>query len=203
MLYLYVTSSEKHIGKTFITSGIAATMQSLGYTTSVYKPIQTSGKELNGFVQSPDLTFLKTIDPYINSHFSYLYKSPLEPIVASEIDNETIDIDYINNEYKRIISVSDCTLIDGDSGILSPIAPNLLVADMIKKLNVPMLIVTEPNENSVNNTFNRMATWYKEHIFEGFENGKWVAKVLKPIEIEEKFREDGLTASPVLEGPQV
>jgi hypothetical protein len=57
--------------------------------------------------------------------------------------------------------------------------------------------------NSVNNTFNRMATWYKEHIFEGFENGKWVAKVLKPIENEEKFREDGLTASPVLEGPQV
>ena len=35
------------------------------------------------------------------------------------------------------------------------------------------------------------------------ENGKWVAKVLKPIENEEKFREDGLTASPVLEGPQV
>ena len=101
MLNLYVTSSEKHIGKTFITSGIAATMQSLGYTTSVYKPIQTSGKELNGFVQSPDLTFLKTIDPYINSHFSYLYKSPLEPIVASEIDNETIDIDYINNELDK------------------------------------------------------------------------------------------------------
>lgn len=157
MLNLYVTSSEKHIGKTFITSGIAATMQSLGYTTSVYKPIQTSGKELNGFVQSPDLTFLKTIDPYINSHFSYLYKSSLEPLVASEGDNETIDIDYINNEYKRIISVSDCTLLDGDSGILSPVAPDLLVADMIKKLNIPVLIVTEPNDNSVNNTFMTIA----------------------------------------------
>ena len=61
MLNLYITSTEKRQGKTFLTAGIAATMQSLGYTTSVYKPIQTSGKEINGFMQSPDLTFIKTI----------------------------------------------------------------------------------------------------------------------------------------------
>ena len=164
MLNLYITSSEKHIGKTFVTAGIAATMQSLGYTTSVYKPIQTSGKEQNGFVQSPDLTFIKSVDPYINSHFSYLYKSDLEPIMAAESDNETIDIDYINNEYKRVISTSDCTLIDGDSGILSPIAPNLLVADMVRKLNVPVLIVTEPTENAVNNTFMTIAAALEKGI---------------------------------------
>jgi dethiobiotin synthetase len=157
MLNLYITSSQKRQGKTFLTAGISATMQSLGYSTSVYKPIQTSGKELNGFVQSPDLTFIKTIDPYINTHFSYLYKSDLEPVIAAEADSETIDIDYINNEYKRITSVSDCTIIDGDSGILSPIAPNILVADMLRKLNVPLLIVTEPDLNAVNNTFMTIA----------------------------------------------
>lgn len=157
MLNLYVTSSQKRQGKTFLTAGIAATMQSLGYSTSVYKPIQTSGKEQNGFVQSPDLTFIKTIDPYINTHFSYLYRSDLEPVIAAEADSETIDIDYINNEYKRIISVSDCTIIDGDSGILSPVAPNILVADMLRKLSVPLLIVTEPDLNAVNNTFMTIA----------------------------------------------
>ena len=164
MLNVYITSSQKRQGKTFITAGIAATMQSLGYSTSVYKPIQTSGKEINGFVQSPDLTFIKTIDPYINSHFSYLYKSDLEPIIAAEGDNETIDIDYINNEYKRIISVSDCTILDGDSGILSPIAPNLLVADMIRKMNIPILIITEPEKDSINNTLMTIASALEKGI---------------------------------------
>ena len=164
MLNLYITSSEKHIGKTFVTAGIAATMQSLGYSTSVYKPIQTAGKEINGFMQSPDLTFIKSIDPYINSHFSYLYKSDLEPIIAAESDNETIDTDYVNNEYKRIITVSECTLLDGDSGILSPIAPNLLVADMIRKINIPILIVTEPGANAVNNTFMTIAAALEKGI---------------------------------------
>ena len=158
MLNLYITSTEKRQGKTFLTAGIAATMQSLGYTTSVYKPIQTSGKEINGFMQSPDLTFIKTIEPYINSHFSYLYKDSVEPIIGSEKDNETIDVEYINKEYKRITAVSDCTLLDGDCGLLSPIAPNTLTADMIRRLGIPVLIVTKPNENAVNTTLMTIAS---------------------------------------------
>lgn len=164
MLNLYITSPSKKQGKTFLTAGIAATMQALGYSTGVYKPIQTSGKEINGFVQSPDLTFIKTIDPYIESHFSYLYKSDMEPIVASEGDNETIDLDYISNEYKRVVVKSDCTIIDGDSGILSPIAPNLLTADMIRKLSVPVLIVTEPDKDAVNSTFMTIASALEKGI---------------------------------------
>ena len=90
MLNLYITSNNKGDGKTFVTAGLAATMQSLGYATSVYKPIQTSGKVINGFTQSPDLTFIKAIDPYINTHFSYLYKINAEPLIASEIENNQI-----------------------------------------------------------------------------------------------------------------
>ncbi len=152
MLNIYITSSEKKCGKTFITAGIAATMQSLGYSTTVYKPIQTSGIEKNGFMQSPDLTFVKTIDPYINTHFTYLYKYNTEPLIASEQDNEFIDIDLIQSEYKRITTVSECTIIDGDSGILSPLADNILTIDLIKKLSIPILIITSPNDNAVNNT---------------------------------------------------
>lgn len=56
--------------------------------------------------------------------------------------------------------------------------------------------------NNVSKTFQRMREWYKEHIFEGFgDDFKWVGKTLQPIVNEEIFREDGLAASPVLEGP--
>lgn len=152
MINLYVTSSSSKCGKTFITAGLAATMQSLGYSTTVYKPIQTSGIELNGFMQSPDLTQIKSIDPYINTHFSYLYKTNSEPLVASEIENDPIDIDLIQSEYKRIVATSECTLIDGDGGILSAIAPDIQNADLILRLHIPVLIVTTPDKDAVNNT---------------------------------------------------
>lgn len=152
MLNLYITSGNKKDGKTFLTAGLAATMQSLGYTTSVYKPIQTSGIEINGFTQSPDLTFIKSIDPYINTYFTYLFKSNLEPLIAAEAENEYIDTELIYNDYSKIISNSECSLIDGDSGLLSPIAPSKQTIDIIKRLQVPVLFSIKPREDSINDT---------------------------------------------------
>ena len=151
MTKLYITSANKKDGKTFISAGIAATLQSLGYKTSVYKPIQTSGIEVNGFVQSPDLTFIKTIDPYINTYFSYIFKTKSEPLIAAENENEYIDIDHIHNEYNRIINSSDFTILDGDSGLLSPLANSIQTIDMLKKLQVPLLFTITPKEDAINN----------------------------------------------------
>ena len=152
MLNIYITSGNKKDGKTFLTAGLASTMQSLGYATSVYNPIQTSGIEKNGFMQSPDLTYIKTIDPYINTYFTYLFKSASEPLIASEAENEYINIELIYNEYSRIINSSDCTILDGDSGLLSPLAPSFQTIDLIKKLQIPLLFVTSPREDSINDT---------------------------------------------------
>lgn len=152
MLNLYITSSNRREGKTFLTAGLAATMQSLGYATCVYKPIQTNGIEHNGFMQSPDLTYVKTVDPYIKTHFSYLYKSDMEPLIASEAENEPIDIELIQREYLRITSTSDCTIIDGDSGLLSPIAPCVQTVDLVRKLQTPVVFVVTPREDSINDT---------------------------------------------------
>lgn len=152
MLNLYITSTQKKEGKTFITAGLAATMQSLGYTTSVYKPIQTSGIEINGFMQSPDLTFIKSIDPYINTQFSYLFKTSSEPLIAAESENDFIDIDLIKNEYQKIIENSDCTIVDGDSGLLSPLSTDAQNIDLIKRLQIPVLFIINPRTDVINDT---------------------------------------------------
>jgi dethiobiotin synthetase len=152
MLNIYISSPNKSDGKTFLSAGISATMQSLGYSTTVYKPIQTSGIDINGFMQSPDLTFIKSIDPYINTHFSYLFKENSEPLIASEAENSFIDIDFIASEYSKIIATSDCTILDSEGGLLSPLAPNTQNIDLIKKLQIPVLFVITPSENAINST---------------------------------------------------
>lgn len=152
MLSLYITSPRRHEGKTFITAGIAATMQSLGYSVFVYKPVQTGGIERNGFTQSQDLTFIKTIDPYINTRFSYLFKLEAEPMIAAEIENNPIDVKVIAGEYSKITSISECTLIDGSCGLMSPLAPDYQTADLIKYLQIPVLLVVSPAEDSINDT---------------------------------------------------
>ena len=152
MLNIYVTSTIHNEGKTFLSAGLAVTMQSLGYNTNVYKPIQTAGLEINGFMQSPDLTYIKTLDPYIGTHFTYLFKSENEPLIAAENENKFIDTDLILNDYKKINETSDCTIVDGEGGILAPVAPAIQNADLIKKMKCPVIFAVTPDKNSVNNT---------------------------------------------------
>ena len=151
MLNIYVTSTIHNEGKTFLTAGLAVTMQSLGYNTNVYKPIQTSAIEMNGFMQSPDLTYIKTLDPYIGTHFTYLFKDKNEPVIAAENENKFIDTDLILNDYKKINETSDCTIVDGEGGILTPIAPALQNADLIKKMKCPVIFAVTPDKNAINN----------------------------------------------------
>lgn len=164
MLNLYVTSVNKKDGKTFFTSGLAATMQSLGYSTCVYKPVQTSGLDINGFMQSPDLTMIKALDPYIDTHFSYLFKTNTEPLIAAEGENVYIDIEGINREYSKLLGTHDCTLLDGEGGLLTPLAPNIQTVDMIKKLQIPVVLLVTPEDNAVNNALQTIYTAQEKGI---------------------------------------
>ncbi len=151
MLSLYVASTELKAGKTFISAGLAATMQSLDYATCVYKPVQTSGIEINGFMQSPDLTYIKTIDPYIETYFTYLFKSDCEPLIAAEKEHESIDIELIVQEYKNITEKYDCSILDGSNGIMSPLTSGCTTLDLLKLLHVPLLLIITPSPEAINN----------------------------------------------------
>lgn len=152
MLNIAIVGSDINVGKTFITAGLAATMQSLGYSTCVYKPIQTGAIEKNGFAQSPDLVFVKTIDPYIKTTSSYLLKQPASAVIAAEAENITIDRTVIKKDFKEIQKSCDCTIIESTGGIMTPLGPNFLVSDMIKDLDIPIAIVTRPDSGIINQT---------------------------------------------------
>lgn len=152
MLNIFVTATDNNLGKTFITAGLAATMQSLGYSTCVYKPIQTGAIEKNGFAQSPDLVFVKSIDPYIKTASSYMLKEKTNPYIAAELENIIIDKNVIKKDYEQISKNHDCTITEGVGGLMVPVAPNFLMCDMARMLNLPVIIVIRPDFGTVNHT---------------------------------------------------
>lgn len=152
MLNIFITGTDVNVGKTFITAGLAATMQSLGYLTCVYKPIQTGSLDKNGFMQSPDLVFVKSIDPYIKTFSSYLLKKSATPFIAAEKENIIIDRNYIKKDYEAIISEYDCTITESTGGIMTPLGFNFLVSDLIQILNLPVVLVIKPDSGTVNHT---------------------------------------------------
>ena len=143
-----------------------------------------------------------------------------EPI--EEIDNYVSKDLYVYGQHNK--APISLTIVSGDEFRhyeLGPIIGYVLFGRIYKETNGISTFISQIEEddenwfapnapmymagawiNSVNKTFNRMKDWYKEHIFEGFKEGKWVTEIKKPIVNEEVFREDGKAASPVLEGPE-
>lgn len=148
MLEIYVSGIEKNSGKTLVTAGLAATMQSLGYDTCVYKPVQTGAIVKDGFAQAPDLAFVKFIDPYIKTYFSYLFQSEDIPLLASEKEDTIINPEILYSDYKSITEY-ECIITDGALGLSTPFAKDFLEQNLVKGLDVPVLFVV--NNESVNN----------------------------------------------------
>lgn len=152
MLNVFITGTDLNVGKTFITAGLAATMQSLSYSTCVYKPIQSGCFGQNGFMQSPDLVYVKTIDPYIRTYSSYLLREPVIPIIAAENENVIIDRMVIKKDYDTIAQEYDCIITEGTGGLMTPVAPYCFMSDIAKALNIPLIIVIKPDAGTVNQT---------------------------------------------------
>lgn len=152
MLNIFITGTNTNVGKTFITAGLAATMQSLGYQTCVYKPVQTGAIEKSGFAQSPDLAFVKNIDPYVKTFSSYLLRQKSTPVIAAEHENIFIDKGVIVKDYEAIRRDFDCTIAEGTGGIMTPLAHNFIISDMIKALDIPAVIVINPDKGIINQT---------------------------------------------------
>ena len=148
---IFVTGTSPQIGKTFITAALASIMQSLSYKTAVYKPIQLGAFEQNSFLIAPDIAYVKKIDPYLTAECTYHLKSTMEPVIAAEMEQVKINPKVILKDYSLLSKKYDTVLVEGTGGLLTPIAPRFTIANLVKMLNIPIVLVTKPDKDSVNN----------------------------------------------------
>lgn len=149
---IFVTGTDTDIGKTVVTAGIAAVMQSLGYKAGVFKPFQSGAEEKNGFFVSPDLAFVKTVDFYIETRCSYLLKAPTAPLIAAELEGEHMEFSVVQSDFNALRKKCEVILVEGAGGLMVPALEGKTMADIIKALNLPALIVARPDLGTINHT---------------------------------------------------
>ena len=149
---IFVTGTDTDVGKTVITAGLAAVMQSLGYEISVYKPFQSGAIEGNKQLISPDLSFVKQIDDNIKTKYSYIMKAPTTPSVAAELEGIVIDKKKVLKDFGELKQTSDIVITEGAGGLMVPVNNELLMSDIVKMLNLPVVIVARATLGTINHT---------------------------------------------------
>lgn len=149
MLSIFISGLVRQSGKTLLSAGLAGTMQSLCYSTSVYKPIQTGAITFNNALVSQDLQAIKNIDPNIKTSVLYTFQSPLTPLVAAYEGDSRIDISSIYNGFQSNIQMTECHIVEGANSIFSPIDEKRTEADIVKTIGLPLLLVVNPKLSSI------------------------------------------------------
>lgn len=148
MLNVFISGLQRSSGKTLIGAGLAATMQSLSYSTVFYKPIQTGAKMLSGFKCSPDLAYVKRIDSNIVTCSTYALSSEASPFVGAYEEGVKLGLNTIVSDYTAN-RINDCNIVEGSNSVSCPVAQDITEVDIAKNLGLPILLVVNPKYSSV------------------------------------------------------
>jgi dethiobiotin synthetase len=151
---VFVTGTDTGVGKTVVAAGIAGAMRRDGIDVGIMKPIATGVPQENGFKSSDVELLAKTVsstDPEdeINPIFLPLEASPL---TASRMLNIDIKLDMVFSAFKRLTGKHEFVIVEGIGGVMVPIKQNYFVIDMIKEMNLPVLIVSRAALGTLNHT---------------------------------------------------
>lgn len=154
---IFITGTGTEIGKTVVAGGLAAAMNTDGVHVGVMKPISAGGVA--------DAQFLKhaaQVDDPLTLVNPIQLEHPLAPSVAAKLENSAIDISTVISAYNHLKEKYDFLIVEGVGGIAVPITDEMLVVQLIQKLNLPVLIVAHAGLGTINHTILTVA-FAKQH----------------------------------------
>jgi dethiobiotin synthase len=151
----FISGTSTGIGKTYISTLL---IKAFGFSglVSYMKPVQTGCSHPDA--PDADLSFIKqhtspVFPGTISDHTPYCLETPCSPHLAASLSNVSIDISVIARSYHKIISHVNTLIVEGAGGLLVPLSENVSTLDLIKLLNIPVILVTTPNLGTLNHTF--------------------------------------------------
>ncbi|MCY3763829.1 MAG: dethiobiotin synthase [Gemmatimonadetes bacterium] len=144
---VFVTATDTGAGKTAVTAGIAALLRGRGVDVGVFKPVSSGGTaDARLLSEAAGVTdALELVNPV-------RLEAPLSPNVAAELEGRQIPLEPIDDAYSRLTRLHDIVLVEGVGGLLVPIRDDFLVADLARRLDLPLLVVARAALGTINHT---------------------------------------------------
>jgi dethiobiotin synthetase len=187
---LFITGTDTDVGKTYVTAGLAASFYEMGIDIGVMKPFAAGTAQKKGF-KSKDVEILSNNahvnDPenLVNPQF---FPIPASPYTAWKKLKIKPKIATILSSFKKLSKLHNTILVEGMGGVMTPILKDYFIADLIKEMKIPTIIVTRTKVGTVNHTLMTvmMCKKYKIPIkgiiINNFDDGYPINQLTKDLE---------------------
>ena len=138
-MHIFITGTDTNVGKTVISSWLCLHTQ-----YSYYKPIQTGC-----YAQDPDSDRAR-VHQYSTTHTypeAWVHPMPAAPgVIEDAMQSTRLNVSEIP------IPQASHLIIEGAGGVLVPLNSEELLADMIIRMNIPVILVSRPELGTINHT---------------------------------------------------
>ena len=151
---IFVTGTDTGVGKTIVAATLTRLLRLRGINVGVMKPVTSGCREERGRLVSDDALLLCMAAglPCGDDIAPYLLREPLAPVEAARLDGVRIDAGRIKESYARLAASHEVVIVEGAGGLMVPLAEQMLTTDLIKFLDLPLLVVARANLGTVNHT---------------------------------------------------
>lgn len=158
MKTLFITGTDTGVGKTVVTSSIAAYLSLREkMSVGVMKPFE-SGLPKSGDkdIFPRDAVCLKeasgSSNDLENDINPYTFEAPLAPEIAADMEQIQIDMDMVDRVFNNLKKQHDILVIEGAGGVLVPIIKDYFYVDLMRRWDAPVLIVSRLGLGTINHT---------------------------------------------------
>jgi dethiobiotin synthase len=137
---VFVTGTDTNVGKTVVSACLAA-----AWDAAYWKPVQTGLAEDPG--DTATVATLAGLPPDRVVPPTYAFRAPLSPHAAAAAERATIALESFS-----FPAMQRLLIIEGAGGILVPLNRNALMIDLVRRLDVPAVLVARSTLGTINHT---------------------------------------------------
>lgn len=148
MKTLFVSGTDTEVGKTWVSCRILTELREHGHRVGAWKPVCSGAVERDGQLVWEDVQCLlqaiggDEADTELQKRVCrQRFTAPLAPNIAARLEGDRVLDDVLNAGLVHWTHQADYVLVEGAGGLLSPTSDQLLVADLVRQLNCPLLLV--------------------------------------------------------------
>lgn len=160
----FITATGTDVGKTFVTGLLVKKWRDSGIDAGYYKAALSGAEFRDGAWVAGDADYVKNfagLDDSQEELVSYVYREAVSPHLAARKEGHPVELSTVARDFGSALKRHPFVFVEGSGGIVCPIrydadengsfaGKKIFLEDIIKLLDLPLLIVTTAELGSIN-----------------------------------------------------
>lgn len=175
----FVTGTDTGIGKTVASVALLHALRARGLRAVGMKPVASGCDATPGGLRNEDAVALQAASHPSPSYADvnpFAFVDPTTPELAATLDGGAVSLPPIEAAFARLRATADTVVVEGAGGWLAPWSPTLMQSDLVRALDLPVILVAGLRLGSISHA------WLTARAIraEGLRLAGWIGNAVDP-----------------------